>query len=237
MVRFGFQKACFQTTPLSGGTFQHLACFNLPNANALATRCVRGVRRTFRPEGVGNAGCPMHPQPRVRMVSKDAHEYSQRRHRKSPGIPARNGFNGVLRDLPGDRAFLPPSPRGLKVLSGPVEPNAASAELDASVEASGPHDLTVRGPPFAQAARRAWYQSRRSLGEGEYSVVVLRGGDRSRGSIRPAILFTPNAAASTASRPAFRDDRDTPLVSRRDVGDVTSDLGVASRKNSENRKL
>jgi hypothetical protein len=33
---------------------------------------------------------------------------------ESPGIPARNGFNGLLRDLPGDRALLPPSSRGLR---------------------------------------------------------------------------------------------------------------------------
>ena len=44
------------------------------------------------------------------VVVQHAHEYSQRSHRKSPGIPARNGFNGFLRDLPGDRAFLSPSP-------------------------------------------------------------------------------------------------------------------------------
>jgi hypothetical protein len=43
------------------------------------------------------------------VVVQDAHEYSQRSHRKSPGIPARNGFNGFLRALPGDRAFLSPS--------------------------------------------------------------------------------------------------------------------------------
>jgi hypothetical protein len=30
----------------------------------------------------------------------------------SPGIPARNGFNGFLRALPGDRAFLSPSSSG-----------------------------------------------------------------------------------------------------------------------------
>src|ERR1700681_686654 len=30
----------------------------------------------------------------------------------SPGIPARSGFNGFLRALPGDRAFLSPSPCG-----------------------------------------------------------------------------------------------------------------------------
>jgi hypothetical protein len=28
---------------------------------------------------------------------------------ESPGIPARNGFNGLCRALPGDRALLPPS--------------------------------------------------------------------------------------------------------------------------------
>src|SRR6202140_4757071 len=43
------------------------------------------------------------------VVVQDAHEYSLRSHRKSPGIPARNGFNGFLRALPGDRAFLSPS--------------------------------------------------------------------------------------------------------------------------------
>ena len=51
--------------------------------------------KTFRPkgrdathkEGAGNAGCPMHPQPRVRMVVVDAHEYSQQSHRSSPAFP------------------------------------------------------------------------------------------------------------------------------------------------------
>jgi len=33
------------------------------------------------------------------VVVQNAHEYSQRSHRKSPGIPARNGFNGLLRAL------------------------------------------------------------------------------------------------------------------------------------------
>jgi hypothetical protein len=48
-----------------------------------------------------------------------------------PGIPCANGFNGFFRALPGDRAFLPPSP-------------CETTKLDASVEASGPHDLAVR---------------------------------------------------------------------------------------------
>ncbi len=93
-----------------------------------------GFVRDFRPKerARGNAGCPVHPQPRVRWVVKTAHEYSQRSHRKSPGIPARNGFNGFLRDLPGDRLFCR---RRLQRLD---------RKLDASVEASGPHDFSVR---------------------------------------------------------------------------------------------
>jgi hypothetical protein len=61
----------------------------------------------------------------------------------------RNGFNGFLRALPGDRAFLSPSPRKI-----------ASAKLDAGVEASGPHDFAVRGQapsseaPLASTASR-----------------------------------------------------------------------------------
>src|ERR1700761_5576029 len=49
-----------------------------------------------------------------------------------PAFPARWCY-GLLRDLPGDRAFLPPSP-----------PGRLPRELDASVGASGPHDFAVR---------------------------------------------------------------------------------------------
>ena len=58
-------------------------------------------------EGAGKAGCPMHPQPRVR--SKKAHEHSHHRFTGMTRLSPRNGFNGLLRALPGDRALLPPS--------------------------------------------------------------------------------------------------------------------------------
>src|SRR5436190_22322652 len=44
----------------------------------------------------------------------------------------RNGFNGFLRALPRDRAFLPLSPRG------------SSTRLDLSVGRPGPRDFAVR---------------------------------------------------------------------------------------------
>ncbi len=74
-------------------------------------------------------------------VVKNAHE-SQRSHRKSSGIPARNGFNGFLRDLPGDRLFCH------------RHRQRPSCQLDASVEASGPHDFSVRMSAVRQKRRR-----------------------------------------------------------------------------------
>jgi hypothetical protein len=92
---------------------------------------------------------------------------------ETPSIPARNGFNSLLRALPGDRALLPPSPHGYG-WSAPGRADFASARLDTSVEMSGPHDLTVR-----------------------FSAVRQPAADRSRAS-RPALpsRVTPDAAAS-----------------------------------------
>ena len=78
----------------------------------------------------------------------------------------RNGFNGFLRALPGDRALLSPSSAGY-----------LPRKLDASVEASGPHDFAVR----------------------------------------KQVLSSLAPLASTASRPAFRDDREPPLLQERDM--------------------
>src|SRR5258707_9379127 len=91
-------------------------------------------------EGVGNAGCPLHPQPRVRSV--ESTRVFTTGPPESPGIPARNGFNGLLRALPGDRALLPPSLADT-ACQNPVGPTCLH-KLDASVGASGPHDFAVR---------------------------------------------------------------------------------------------
>src|SRR5215212_5936533 len=72
----------------------------------------------------------MRPQPR--MQSKKAYERSHHGHTGFTRHSPRNGFNGFLRDLPGDRAWLSPSPA------------VCLRKLDASVEASGPHDFAVR---------------------------------------------------------------------------------------------
>src|SRR5216683_732533 len=107
----------------------------------------------FRPlEGVGNAGCPLHPRFRVHLVVVECTRATTSTP-ESPGIPARNGFNGLCRALPGDRALLPPSSADRFCLS-PVGPTQLR-ELDASVGASGPHDFAVRCNISRPLARRS----------------------------------------------------------------------------------
>ncbi len=91
-------------------------------------------------KGRGECRVPVAPAASCAKCSK-AHELVTTVAPGSPGIPARDGFNSLFRALPGDRACLPPSPRGV-----------ASAKLDASVGASGPHDFAVRKIALSSAA-------------------------------------------------------------------------------------
>src|SRR6266702_7995536 len=101
-----------------------------------------------------------------------------------PGITRRSRtqwFYGLFRALPGDRALLPPSPCGLRVLSSPVEPNEPPQDL---TPASRRQDHTTS--PYAATS------------------FVSSPFDRSRAFRQPALQprCAPNAAASTASHPA-----------------------------------
>ena len=100
----------------------------------------------------------------------------------------RNGFNGLLRALPGDRACLSPSPPR-KLVRPPGWGFVPPRRLDTGVEAPGPHDLSVR----------------------ELKPFVRAPADRSRETPPCHQLCAQAQPASTAPRPAFRDDHDTPL--------------------------
>src|SRR5258707_8507979 len=91
--------------------------------------------------------------------------------------------------LPGDRALLPPSPCGLKVLSSPVEPNEP------------PQDLTP-------ASRRQDH----TISPSASSAVVLHAANRSRRAIRPALASHAQRCRVHRISSRVRDDRDTPLV-------------------------
>ena len=93
-------------------------------------------------EGVGNAGCPLHPRPRVHFVLVERTRVTTSTP-ESPGIPARNGFNGFLRALPGDRAVFATVAREYG-LPAPGRADQTSANL---TPASGRQDHTTS--PYA----------------------------------------------------------------------------------------
>src|SRR5712664_4069267 len=107
----------------------------------LAAPCARGVDESPALRGRGERRMPVAPAASCALVVIERTRVTTSTP-ESPGVPARNGFNGFLRALPGDRALLPPSSADMSCLS-PVGPTRLR-KLDASVEASGPHDFAVR---------------------------------------------------------------------------------------------
>jgi hypothetical protein len=127
----------------------------------------------------------------AKWVVKDAHEYSQRSHRKSPGIPARNGFTAyfVLSPAIGLSCHRRLADIGTSARSG----SRTSARLDAGVEASGPHDFAVR-----------------------FSAVRLRAQGIAHGSIKPALRSHLARGHRRVHRipPRVNDDGQRPSVGR-----------------------
>ena len=129
-----------------GRELQSAACYNFRYTSVLSRRdaselCV--VRSPRRAWGMPDAQCIRSRAWCVESTRVSHHG----RTGKHPAFPHANGFNSLLRALPGDRALLPPSFAGL------------TRELDASVGAPGPHAFAVRAPPFEKATRRFWYRS------------------------------------------------------------------------------
>ena len=83
--------------------------------------------RNQRAQGMPGAWCA-----RSRAWCVENTRVSHHGHTGNTRHSPRNGFNGFLRALLGDRAFLSPSPANY------------IRKLDASVGASGPHDFAVR---------------------------------------------------------------------------------------------
>jgi len=75
--------------------------------------------------------------------NKKAHEVVTVGSPEQSGIPARNGFNGFLRALLGDRLSCHRHLADCQRVRARLGRHA-SARLDAGIEASGPHDFAVR---------------------------------------------------------------------------------------------
>src|SRR5229473_4069237 len=114
------------------------------------TRSARVVHLSLAPkEGVGNAGCPLHPRPRVHFVLVE-------RTRVTTSTPERPAFPHAMVLT----AYVVLSPvtglfchrrQRISGLSAPGRADLPSRELDASVGASGPHDFAVRKQHLSSA--------------------------------------------------------------------------------------
>jgi hypothetical protein len=105
---------------------------------------------------------------------------------ESPGIPARNGFNGFLRALPGDRAFLPPSSTDC---SANLTPASGCQDHTTSPYASASFVRALLRAPAAAAstASRSYVRDDR-----ETPLCVGRDGGSSKddlGRLRSEIFF------------------------------------------------
>ena len=99
-----------------------------------------------------------------------AHERSHREvHRRNPAFPHADGFNGFLRALPGDRAFLPPSPprslllKNLTPASGRQDHTTSPSALAALVSRRRrvhriphPTSVTIAIRPSCEAGRAGY---------------------------------------------------------------------------------
>jgi len=141
-------------------------------------------------EGVGNAGCPLHPQPRVQCVGS-TRVSSPRSHRDHPAFPHAMVLTAsfVLSPVTG---LVCHRHQRIKVLSAPGWADKTSANL---TPASGRQDHTT-SPSAAIVSRQ------RAVDRSQVFRLALR-------SHR-----AQNAAASTASRPASVTIASRPSVGR-----------------------
>src|SRR5216684_5993474 len=121
--------------------FSNSACLQTQPRD-LAARCARALRRlppSIRTRGRRESRVRAAPAVSCANMHRKTHTsiQVQRRH---PGLPCAMVY-GLLRALPGDRAFLPPSSTR----------SFASRELDTSVGVSGPHGFTVRSSHARQS--------------------------------------------------------------------------------------
>ena len=135
---FSQSMDCFRLRSLSyGGQVAWLAMTapthmpKIPAARIAPEACLNSA--PFKQRARGNAGCPVHPQPRVRWGSEKCTRVISGRTGNHPASPHAMVLTASFVISPAIGSFATVAPQRL-----------AAQELDASVEASGPHDFSVR---------------------------------------------------------------------------------------------
>ena len=165
----------------------------------LAARFARGLQKhcPSLEEGAGKAGCLEHPQP-VCIGSK--HTVVTTSTPEITRLSPRNGFNGFLRALLGDEFLFVTVTRridGDLTRLGRFRLRKAWHQQ----RMPGPHDFAVRSDlrqRFDQPCAAS-----QNFGEGVEAPFVRAPVDRSQDKPALRLHLRANAAASTASHPAF----------------------------------
>ena len=150
-------------------------------------------------DDVHKRGMPGASAPAAACAAKSTrvsnHEYAE-----TPGIPARNGLNGLLRAPPATNSSCHRRQR-IGGFAGPGRARKTSADL---TPATGARTTRLHRAPTTSFVCASFVRSR----------------------AKPALRshFAPDAAASTASRPNVRDDGQRPSTGR-DGENCKSDLG------------
>src|SRR6266851_3570420 len=144
--------------------------------------------RPRKTEGVGNAGCPPHPQPRVQNLS-EAHERSHREVRRDhPAFPHAMILTAYFVLSPVSEFVLSPSSADFRF----CQTRSGRLNLRKFNTSNGCQDHTA-------------------LPSADQASVVRTPFYRSRGSTRPAITLRARRCRVHHIPPRVRDDRDTPL--------------------------
>src|SRR3989442_6452246 len=128
--------------------------------SAISPELLQIRRLTLEVEGAGNAGCALHPRSRVPNCAKMAHTSIQGSG-NTPTSPAQ-WLYGLYRALPGERAFLPPSPLRSLLLKN-LAPASRRQDHTTSPYASAPFvkgasASTASHPALVTIAKRPSYR-------------------------------------------------------------------------------
>ena len=143
---------------------------------------------------MGNAGCPVHPQPRVRSGSAECTRVFTAVAPEITRHPRTQWFTAYFVISPAIGLFCHRRRQRL------------SCRLDASVEASGPHDLAVRKPgALVSRAARVHRIPPRVCDDGQRPSVGLRLTplERKNRCIFNILWIRPSASVPFVSRRAF----------------------------------
>jgi hypothetical protein len=184
----------------------------------LAALFARGLHRpcpSLRTEGAGKTGCALHPRSRVQNCAKNR----TRAYRFSGGIrpSLRNGFTAYSALSPATNSSCHRH-RQIEGFVAPGWADVASADLTPATGARTTRFCRTQ-PVFAKRYAGECTPDE-DFAKADLAPFVLRTGCLLTGQTRPAIALCADAAASTASHRAFRDDRDPPLFSGETGGEM-----------------